>query len=293
MSVLIVNRPGFQTLLQDQGRQGSQRAGLTEGGAADQHAYRWANKLLDNGNNAACLEILMGQFDATVTDDVLIAVTGADLAFTINGKAAENWSSHWLQAGDKIAFNRPLSGLRAYLAVAGGWQTPQCFGSRSVVIREHLGGLDGGPIKAGDRLVFNEQQRQAQRQLAPQYIPDYQADLTLQVVPGYQYAEFSGLDRRRFTSSRYTISNQIDRMGYRLKGPIIVPKIDGVISEGIAMGAVQVPRDGQPIVLLRDRQTIGGYPKIGCVSSLCCSKLSQRGPGAQVTFEFAELADLQ
>ncbi|WP_240753930.1 biotin-dependent carboxyltransferase family protein [Natronospirillum operosum] len=293
MNNLRIITPGWFTIIQDRGRKGAQRAGLTEGGAADEHAYLWANKLLDNPMNAACLEVLMGNFEAVLSADALLSVTGADLEFSINGQPAENWSTHPVQAGDRIEFRRPLNGLRAYLGVAGGWLTPELFSSRSVVTREGLGGLDGGPLREHDELPFGPQQATFRRQLAPRYIPDYSSPLTLRLVPCYQHDLFSPQDRRRFSSEEYRISQRIDRMGYRLEGPVITPEVGGIISEGIALGAVQVPRDGQPIVLLRDRQTIGGYPKIGCVSSLGCSQLAQRGPGAPIQFEFVTLESVQ
>lgn len=293
MSHLLIENAGLFATIQDGGRRGSQRAGLTEGGAADEHAFCWANKLLDNPLDAACIEILLGNFVATISSDATIAITGAEMEFSINGVAASNWSTHRLKAGDRLSFKTARTGLRSYLAIVGGWQTPTFFGSRSIVVREKLGGFDGGKLKEGNALPFTAHEHRRQRQLLPNCIPDYNAPLTLHIVPGYQYDAFTGLDRRRLTSSNYTISNRIDRMGYRLEGPPIMPTIDGVISEGIAMGAVQVPMDGQPIVLLRDRQTIGGYPKIGCVSSLSCSRLSQRGAGTLINFQFIDLATAQ
>lgn len=293
MSTLHIKQPGWFSVIQDTGRQGAQSAGLATGGAADEHAFRWANKLLDNPMTAACVEILMGNFSAILTDNALIAVTGADLDLHINGQPATNWSTHSLNRGDTIAFTRPRNGLLAYLGVAGGWQTPTFFGSRSVVVREGLGGFNGGPLKADDQLPFQTDERRIKRQLAPRYIPDYSQPITLNVVPGYQYQQFSSLDRRRFTTGEYAVSQRVDRMGYRLQGPTIKPETSGVISEGIALGAIQVPQDGQPIVLLRDRQTIGGYPKIGSVTSLGCNQLSQRGPGSSVRFQFIDLEQAQ
>lgn len=293
MSNLHVIKPGWQSTIQDGGRRGYFRDGLSEGGAMDEHAFFWANKLLENELDCACIEILMGQFEAVFDDDTIIAVCGADLDVRINGKPVENWCTHPIKAGDRIAFKQPRSGLRAYLAVAGGWQTPVRFGSRSVVMREQLGGLDGGPLKAEDRLAFKAGQSAPQRSVAPNFIPDYQAELTLKVVPGYQYQDFSPRVRRRFVTSEYAVSHRIDRMGYKLEGPAVSAERTGIISEGIACGAIQVPQDGFPIVLLRDRQTIGGYPKIGCVASLDCSRLSQRGPGSVVSFEFTDVARVQ
>lgn len=295
MTGLEIIRPGWHATVQDGGRIRAQQVGLSEGGAADEHAYRWANKLLDNPPGAACVEILMGQFEAVFTGDTVIALAGAELSATLNDQPLTNWSTQTVRAGDRIVFQRPINGLRAYLAVAAGWQTPLSFGSRSTVVREGLGGLDGGVLKAGDVLPFFSGLRGPDRvrQLASRYIPDYAHPLTLKLVPGYQYEHFSSLDRQRLISGTYTVSQRIDRMGYRLEGPAIKSDITGVISEGIALGAVQFPKDGQPIVLLRDRQTIGGYPKLGCVSSLSCSQLSQRGPGASIQFEFVDLASVQ
>ena len=293
MSNLHVIKPGWQSTIQDGGRRGYFRDGLSEGGAMDEHAYHWANTLLENDLDSACIEILMGQFEAVFDADTTIAITGADLDARINGREVKHWSTHPVKAGDRIAFKQPRNGLRAYLAVAGGWQTPVLFGSRSVVMRERLGGLDGGPLRAEDRLSYLPNLNAPRRCVAPNYIPDYQAELTLKVVPGYQYRDFSNASRLRFTTSEYRVSNRIDRMGYKLEGPAISTEQSGVISEGIALGAIQIPQDGNPIVLMRDRQTIGGYPKIGCVTSLDCSRLSQRGPGAVVSFEFSDIATVQ
>ena len=293
MSDLHLIKPGWQSTIQDGGRRGYFRDGLSEGGAMDEHAFFWANKLLENDLNCACIEILMGQFEAVFDTDTTIAITGADLDARINGQVVEHWCTHRIQAGDRIAFKQPKAGLRAYLAVAGGWQTPVRFGSRSVVMREQLGGLDGGPLKAEDRLSYLPRQSAPRRSVAPNYIPDYRAELNLKVVPGYQYEDFSYTTRLHFTTSQYRVSNRIDRMGYKLEGPKVATERTGIISEGIALGAIQIPQDGYPIVLLRDRQTIGGYPKIGCVASLDCSRLSQRGPGAEVSFEFSDIATVQ
>ncbi|WP_166264616.1 biotin-dependent carboxyltransferase family protein [Marinobacter caseinilyticus] len=293
MSELVIRRPGWQSTIQDEGRRGYYREGLSEGGAMDVHAFYWANKLLDNDLSSACIEVLMGQFEAEFSAAGVISVTGADLSFRINGVECETWCTHRVEAGDAIAFERPRSGLRAYLGVVGGWQTPVCFGSRSVVMREQLGGLDGGALKKQDVLPYAYDRESVLRQVNPHYVPDYSQALTLKVVPGYQYREFSKADRQLFAQTEYEVSDQVDRMGYKLRGPPISAARRHLISEGIAYGAIQVPQDGQPIVLLKDRQTIGGYPKIGCVASLDAARLSQCVPGSKVAFEFASVARVQ
>lgn len=290
MTSAVVTKAAFPVLIQDRGRRGVSFKGLSEGGAMDSHAYYWANKLLGNSLDSAALEILMGQFTVEFTSDTMIAVTGADLNFSINGQPRDIWCSHPVKAGDTLAFGSARSGLRAYLAVQGGWQTPVQFNSRSVVVRESLGGLHGAPLKAGDALPFQPSSPDIERYVDPRFIPDYSARPVLKVVPGYQHDEFSPLARAIFGSSSYKVSQSIDRMGYRLSGPAIRNDRGALISEGIALGAVQVPPDGQPIVLMKDRQTIGGYPKMGCVTARDVSRLSQCAPGMDVSFEFTDIS---
>lgn len=293
MPELVVLHPGWQSTIQDAGRSGYFRQGLSEGGALDEHAFRWANKLLDNEPNAACIEILLGKFEAEFTANAVIAVTGADMTVTMNGQVLSHWSSHCVQRGDVIRFGQARSGLRTYLGIAGGWQTPRQFGSRTVVMRENLGGLDGGPLKQGDRLAFKAGGGPARRAVPAELRPDYQTPLTVKVMPGYQYEQFGVIARRTFETSEYIVSNDINRMGYKLNGPAVAADTRKLASEGIAYGAIQIPPDGQPIVLLKDRQTIGGYPKIGCVASLDCARLSQRSPGSPIRFEFTDVDRIQ
>lgn len=293
MANLHIIKPGWQSTIQDLGRQGYFRSGLSEGGALDEIAFRWANALLNNPANAACIEILMGDFEAEFDASSTIAITGADLSCTLNGKAVAHWQSLSVNRGDRIRFHAPVSGLRAYLAIAGGWQTPIQFGSRSTVLREKLGGIDGDKLKTGQQLAYVEGVNAPTRQLDTLWIPDYTQELRLKVLPSYQYDQFSATAKQRFFTSEYTVSQRIDRMGYRLEGPEVKAQSQQLISEGIAMGAIQVPPDGQPIVLLKDRQTIGGYPKLGCVASLDCSLLSQQAPGKRVRFELSDVATVQ
>lgn len=293
MAKLTIIKPGWQSTLQDLGRQGYFRSGLSEGGALDEYAFRWANALLNNPGNAACIEILMGNFEAEFDCAATLAIAGADLDCRINGQSIANWQSLSVTKGDRICFSSPVTGLRAYLAVAGGWQTPVQFGSRSTVLREKLGGLDGEKLKSEQQISYLTSIDAPTHSLNPRWIPDYRADLVLKVVAGYQYEAYSDSAKRRFFTSEYSVSQRIDRMGYRLEGPAVNADNQQLISEGIAMGSIQVPPDGQPIILLKDRQTIGGYPKLGCVGALDCSLLSQRAPGSQVRFELSDVATVQ
>jgi len=285
MGFKVIN-PGLLTTIQDTGRFGHQHKGITTGGPLDEYAFTWANHLLGNPRGAAMLEITFGGLEIAAQINTTIALTGADLGATINGERIEPWRTHRVKAGDRLKFHSPESGLRAYLAVAGGFEIPQLLGSCSTVMREGIGGLvsDGAKLKADDRLPCAEVAAQPVSAVPAEDIPDYRKDLELGLIEGYQIADFPSEQLRRFFASEYQITTDIDRMGYRLKGEAISATRSGIISEGIAAGAVQIPADGQPIVLMCDRQTIGGYPKPGCISRLGMAQLAQRGPGSRVRF---------
>ena len=194
------------------------------------------------------------------------------------------WTVLSLRDGEHLSLGYSQTGCRSYIAVRGGFQVSPSFGSTSTVLREHLGGLHGGPLKPGDRLEITSAAAVEARQLARASRPRYHHRATVRVVPGYQQDSFARLEQRRFFGSEYRVSERADRMGYRLEGPSITCDLQGILSEGIAPGAIQVPADGQPIVLLNDRQTIGGYPKIGSALSLDRAYLAQLRPGDTVTF---------
>ncbi|MBW4934062.1 5-oxoprolinase subunit C family protein [Marinobacter sp. F4206] len=294
MTFEVLN-PGMLTLIQDIGRQGYQHMGVTTGGPMDEHAFLWANRLLENPLDAAQLEITFGRLSLLAHSDTWIALTGADLGARINDRAVQPWQTYRITQGDRIDFGIPVSGLRAYLAVSGGVQTPAKLGSRATVSREKLGGLDGTGAKLaeGDRIPIGTPAPVRETSVPYSDIPDYRKPLRLGVVPGYQYRHFQTAARNRFFSGEYEVSQNIDRMGYRLSGAAIHCDLDGIISEGIAYGAIQVPADGQPIVLMKDRQTIGGYPKIGSLSALGAGQLAQRAPGASVSFYPTDVAEAE
>ena len=288
-SGLMVTNAGVLSLIQDGGRYGAFNLGLTNGGPADSLAFYWANRLCGNDLNATAIEISIGGLSLTSQVDCVIAVTGAPMPLSINGKVKRLWQSIIVKAGDNITLGFSPRGVRSYLAVAGGFVVKPSFGSTATVCRELVGGLNGGklaehdllPIQPLSSLVYKPKQLM----LAEHEQPKYPNEVLLHTVLGYQQDNFSSIEKRLLFSSEYQISKYWDRMGYRLQGRAISTDIKGIISEGICYGAVQVPADGQPIVLLNDRQTIGGYPKIGAVISQDCAKLSQLRQGDKVRFE--------
>ena len=281
---LEVIQPGILSLLQDRGRFGRHRIGLTNGGPLDPHAFAWCNRLLDNDPNATVVEVSFGGARFRSRVDTFVCVTGATMPLRINNRELPRWAVHPVAAGDEISLDFADSGCRAYLGVADGFSVAPSFGSTATVMREAIGGLGGDKLRAGDLLTCAAVAQRKRHYLHPASQPRYQDRVTVRVIPGYQQARFSRLQQRRFFSHAYTVSERSDRMGYRLEGPAIHCDIGGILSEGICAGAVQIPADGQPIVLLNDRQTIGGYPKIGSALSLDTARLAQLRPGGIVHF---------
>lgn len=287
MSINVIS-PGILSLLQDAGRFGQHQIGLTSGGPMDPVAFHWANRLCANPVDATTIEVSIGGLKLEARRALCLAVTGGEMPLTINGAPAERWQTHVLNAGDTLELGYSQRGCRAYVAVGGGgFDVAPNFGSSATVVREGIGGLNGGALKAGDELACSAaidhslidlwRVPEAER-------PRYEKQVTLRVIPGYQEHTFSRIQQRLFFHNRFEVSDRCDRMGYRLTGPEVRSSIEGILSEGICLGAIQVPADGQPIVLMNDRQTIGGYPKIGSVLSLDLAKLAQLLPGDGVNF---------
>lgn len=277
-------QPGVLSLIQDAGRFGRHNIGLTTGGPADPLAFRWANRLLGNEAGSAAIEITAGGLELEAETATRVVVTGAEVEFSINGQQRENWTCHRVQPGDTLGIGFATRGMRTYLAVAGGIDLPPMFGSVATVVREGIGGLDGGPLASGDLLPCRADSLKLLQRLPESARPRYSGAVELRLVPGYQQAYFDSHQQWRLTHYDYEVSERCDRMGYRLVGAEITCALGGILSEGICYGAVQVPADGQPIVLLNDRQTIGGYPKIGSVLSLDAARLAQLGQGGKVRF---------
>ena len=283
MSLKVV-QPGILSLLQDAGRRGRHRIGLTNGGPLDSEAFYYCNRLLSNVPGSTVIEVSFGGIHLEAQADTFICVTGANMPLRINGHERPLWEVHRVTAGDNISLEFATNGCRSYLGVADGFTVAPQFGSTATVVRENIGGLCGKQLQVGDQLPCAAVTQRKHHYLPATALPHYQNTLTVRVIPGYQQHHFSRLQQRRFFSHAYTVSERCDRMGYRLEGPAIGCNIDGILSEGICFGAIQIPADGQPIVLLNDRQTIGGYPKIGSALSLDAARLAQLTPGGTVHF---------
>jgi len=290
MKAFEVINPGVHTTFQDLGRPGYMKYGVPASGVADHFSAGVANLLVGNPLEAAVLETTLFRLELLAAEGLVMAVTGGDLSPELNRESLPMWRAVQVKGGDRIAFRRRKQGFRAYLAVRGGFAGPQFLGSRSVFAR----GLMGNPLRGGEILTReNSAERPVRLEPLPRdLLPDYSSRRPLRVILGPQQDRFSPQGVEMFLSSEYTVSSQSDRMGYRLQGPK-VEHVRGadIISEAIARGAIQVPGDGLPIIMLWDAQVSGGYTKIANVITADLDGLAQVMPGEKLRLSAVSLEE--
>jgi biotin-dependent carboxylase-like uncharacterized protein len=296
MATVIVHKAGLLTTVQDRGRNGYQRYGMPVSGAMDVFSLELANLLVDNDLGDACLEATISGPELEFTGATWIAITGADMDSHLNGQGIPMNTPIDVISGDRLGFRGLRSGCRAYIAFAGGITVPPVMGSRSTYLRAGIGGFNGRTLIPGDELPLGEPVGKPRLKKIPEgLIPEYKHEQTIRIVPGPEayYFEIEGL--RSFLSTEYTVTAQSDRMGYRLSGEPIKHKegMTNIISAGISLGTVQVPGDGQPIILIADRQTSGGYARIANVITLDLTLLAQMRPGNKICFRETTLDKAQ
>lgn len=282
MSTLLIERSTPLCMLQDRGRFGVRHLGVTQGGAADWVSMAWANWLLGNTLDANVVEIALGGFSVLAAADCQLALGGAVLGAQIDGRALAPWSTFTLRQGERLSFSgQPGDGIRAYLAAPGGFAAKAVLGSCATVARDAMGGLQGGgqALQVGERLRASGSRATALKVMPVNLAPRFDNAPVLDVVIGAQMAAFSGQSLFDAFNSDWQVDARADRMGTRLLGPTLVYQGPPMISEGISLGSIQVPPDGQPIVLGNDRQTIGGYPRLGALTPLASARLAQCMPG--------------
>ncbi|MBO8169123.1 MAG: biotin-dependent carboxyltransferase [Thermoanaerobacteraceae bacterium] len=291
---IMVHNPGLLTTVQDAGRFGYQHIGMPTAGVMDFFAYQAANRLVGNSSGEAVLECTLVGPTLEFTEDALVAVTGGDLSPQLDGMPLPMWESCLVSRGSKLSFQGVRSGARAYIAVAGGIDVPLVMGSRSTYLRGKLGGLEGRKLRQGDYLpVGKTDGRPSLLRVKPDCIPDYSRE-TVRVVLGPQDDYFTSEGIKTFLNETYEVTKNSDRMGYRLTGPTIEHgKGADIISDGIPLGGIQVPGHGEPIIMMVDRQTTGGYPKIATVITPDISLVAQKNPGDRIKFAQVTLEEAQ
>ena len=285
---------GLMTTVQDAGRRGYQRFGLGVSGAVDVHAFTYANILVGNTHNEAVLEVTLLGPTLEFTSPAVIAVTGGDLGAMVNGAAIPMYRALQVQKGDILSFGTPKSGCRAYISFAGGLAITPIMGSRSTYIKANLGGYEGRKLEKGDEIAFRKPgtcpPNLSWRAMPPEHFP---GSYTVRVLMGPQEDRFTAKGIETFLNEPYTVTNEFDRMGYRLTGPKIEHVTDGnIITDGITFGAIQVP-NGEPIIMLSDRQTTGGYAKIASVINVDMPMVAQCKAGDTLRFVKTDIQTAQ
>ncbi len=294
MGIMFLNG-GLLTTVQDAGRRGYQRFGLGVSGAVDVHAYIYANILVGNTHNEAVLEVTLLGPTIEFTSPAVISITGGDLSPTLNRAPFPMYRAMRVEKGDILSFGATRSGCRAYIAFAGGLAITPIMGSRSTYIKAELGGYEGRKLMKGDEIAFRKPgmtpPNLAWRVMEPEI---FGGDYTVRVLMGPQEDRFTKAGIQTFLNSPYTVTNEFDRMGYRLNGEKIAHVTDGnIITDGITFGAIQVPDGGEPIIMLADRQTTGGYAKIASVINVDMPMVAQSKAGDTIRFAKTDIRTAQ
>ena len=295
MRTIAVLQPGLLTTIQDLGRRGYGKIGMPVAGVMDEYAARLGNLLLGNAEHLPVLEITLIGPVLQFQNQTTFVLTGGDLQPCLNSYPIPMWTVQQSQSGDVLSFEGVASGCRAYLAVAGGFSVPLVMGSASTYLRGKIGGYDGRTLRAGDVLplkTFSQSDNLMGFGLPAAHVPAY-CD-TLRVIMGPQDDAFTQKGLDMFLSAEYIVTPEADRMGYRLDGPVIEHKHGAdIISDGIALGAIQVPAHGKPIIMLADHQTTGGYTKIANVISVDMPSVAQKKPGDRLRFQQVTVEEAQ
>ncbi|MBE6962637.1 MAG: biotin-dependent carboxyltransferase [Ruminococcaceae bacterium] len=291
MKLQVLNS-GPLTTVQDRGRFGYMAYGIGPSGAMDQTAYETANRLVGNRNGEAVLESTLMGPTIRFEGDCIIALTGADMGAQLNGTPLETYVAYSVLANQTLTMGVAKTGCRGYLAVSGGIDVPVVMGSRSTNLKCQLGGVEGRALKRGDVLETAAAGKAARKKAAKK--PELSQSVTVRVIPGPQDDLFTQRGLDTLWGSAYTVSTSSDRMGLRLEGPA-VETISGsdIVSDGIALGSIQVTSAGQPIILMADRQTTGGYAKVGTVCSADLPKLAQLKPGGEIRLKPVSVQEAQ
>jgi antagonist of KipI len=291
--MIKILEPGPLTTVQDAGRVGQLRFAIPPSGPVDRRSFVLANRLVGNDDGAAALECtLMGpRLEAQAA--CAIAITGATMPVTVNGAEAPAWATIALKGGDVVKLGAARAGVRSYVAFAGGIDVPLVLGSRSTYTRGRLGGMQGRALRRDDVLALGPPRGTVRHGIVDRaLIPEFASEPEIRVVLGTQADRFTDDGIAALLGGPYEMLPQSDRMGARLRGARIAhTKGHDIISDGIPLGGIQVPGDGQPIILLVDRQSTGGYTKVATVCSFDIARVGQVKPGQRLTFRAIDVAE--
>lgn len=291
---LLIKKEGILTTVQDLGRDGFQRLGINPNGVMDRTAARLINLILGNDQHEAVLEMHFPGGEILFEKDMVFALGGAAFDAVLAEKPIENWRSNSTQNGDVLKFTKKLTGNRTYLAVKGGFKLEKWLGSASTNMTANIGGFNGRKLRKGDRIHFNIESTSKQESLTPgvsnSLIPVYSRFPTVRFIAGAEFELLTALSQQVLLNEDFVISNDSNRMGFRLQGEALYPLYaKELISSAVTFGTIQLFPDGQVIILMADHQTSGGYPRIANVIGKDLPVFAQLGPGDKVAFQLISL----
>ncbi len=304
MSILI-QKSGLLSTIQDLGRTGYRRFGINPNGAVDKTAVRLINILLGNNENEAVLEMHFPAPKFLFEEAAVIALGGANFGAKLDDEPIENWRPYFIEKNQSLIFTKKVFGNRAYLSIKGGFKIEKWLGSASTNLTAEIGGFEGRSLQKNDQLVFNSgfkiqnskfriQNSKFLYKISRNLTPRYSSFPTVRVIAGAEYEQMTGLSEQNFLKQDFTISNDSNRMGFRLNGePLyLIDKIE-LVSSAVEFGTMQFLPDGQLIILMADHQTSGGYPRIAHVVSTDLPILAQLGANDKVGFEIISLEEAE
>ena len=287
MEFVRIKKPGLLTTVQDLGRPNYRKYGVSVSGVMDQYSFRIANLLVGNKENEAGLEVTLIGPTLEFTEDVFFTITGANLTPSLNNVEIPMWSVVRAKEGDILRFGQCVYGCRAYIAFSGGIDVPEVMDSKSTFLIGNYGGFKGRALAKDDVLTLKDPVYNIPyRRLRSIDIPDFAVKRKVRFIGGPHENEFESHSVDTFLTTAYTLSNSSDRMGYRLEGEVLQHKRQAdIFSDFIAVGTIQVPGSGLPIIHMADCGTSGGYTKMGVVISCDIPYVAQLKPGDQINFE--------
>lgn len=291
---LLIKKPGILTTVQDLGRSGHRAQGINPSGVMDRSAAILLNTLLGNSESEAVLELHFPAGEFQFENECSFAIGGADFGAKLNGIVLPDWKSVTAFQGDVLKFIAPRNGSRSYLAVAGGFAVDDWLGSKSTNLTARAGGLNGRKLDRGDRIEFAGPRMVSERALGPSLIPRNSQFPTVRVIAGAEFDILTAKSEQDFLGGAFTLTNEVNRMGYRLKGANLhLLHEKELISAAVTFGTIQLLPDGQLIVLMADHQTSGGYPRIANVVDVDVPLLAQLSPGDGVSFHLVTIDEAE
>ncbi len=289
-------KSGMLTSVQDSGRIGFQSSGMPVGGAMDNLSLRLANIVLGNTADAACLEVTLAGPEILFEKQTHFCICGAEMQAKLNDTPIENGKAIWAKKNDILKMSFASKGCRAYIAFSGGINVKPIMGSRSTFLAGKIGGFKGRQLKTGDVLTLGQiTGKPMQKNLHDDLLNSIFSNKPIKILPGPEIKSFASDAIKKLLSGTFTLSPDSNRMGYRLTGEKISTKTNkkGIVSSPVPMGCIQIPPDGQPLLLMADRQTTGGYPRIAVAATIDLPRLAQIKPGDQLCFEEISLDEAQ